>query len=260
MEKVHFFTTHYLFNRTCRLIDQLVHTHKPSRALDVPAGAGALTQYLIERHGLDVCSAEIDTSKWTYSKGKCLYANLARELPYPDQHFDLVVCLEGLKHVSDVQTALSELSRVLKKNGHLLVTIPNDLCMQSRLRYFFDGFVDTDWIHPMQTDSEDAKQFMHLGSLLSLPYLKYFAQKCRLKILSTTHDRLRFWSLLFALPAYPFLLFFKWRACKNDRTLFRQMISLTWIAGRRNLVVFQKYAFALVSALAQDDLLIGLLT
>jgi SAM-dependent methyltransferase len=242
MQKIHFYTSKYLFKRACEVAD-IVFEKLPEgklRVLDVPAGAGAYSQYLQEKHGAEVIAADIDPSKWVYTQCKFQQANLAREIPFESNSFDVVFCIEGLKHVSDVQMALAELSRVLKPGGTLVFSIPNDLCMQSRLRYLFDGFVDTDWVHPMQVDSENERQFLHLGSLLSLPYVEFFQSKANLKTIWTTHDKLRFWSVLFAIPLYPLILFFTWKACNKDFRLFKEMVSLTWLAGRRNIVVSMK--------------------
>ena len=45
-------------------------------------------------------------------------------LPFPDSTFDVIVSLDYLEHVRDDQAALNELKRVLKPNGHLLISTP----------------------------------------------------------------------------------------------------------------------------------------
>lgn len=45
-------------------------------------------------------------------------------IPFPDQSFDSVVCFEVLCYSPAVPTALQELIRVLKPNGHLLLSTP----------------------------------------------------------------------------------------------------------------------------------------
>lgn len=46
--------------------------------------------------------------------------------PYPDRHFQTVVCTEVLEHmVFDPVFVMNEISRVLGPDGHALITIPN---------------------------------------------------------------------------------------------------------------------------------------
>jgi SAM-dependent methyltransferase len=48
----------------------------------------------------------------------------AQSLPFPDGTFDTVVCLEVLEHVLNPDAALNEARRVLKPEGHLLLSTP----------------------------------------------------------------------------------------------------------------------------------------
>ncbi len=47
-----------------------------------------------------------------------------KTIPFPDQHFDSVVSFEVLEHVFNIDGALAEISRVLRDDGLLLLTIP----------------------------------------------------------------------------------------------------------------------------------------
>ena len=46
---------------------------------------------------------------------------VVQDLPYPDDHFDLVWCREVLEVVDPLEAALSEVARVLRADGHVLV-------------------------------------------------------------------------------------------------------------------------------------------
>jgi ubiquinone/menaquinone biosynthesis C-methylase UbiE len=63
-----------------------------------------------------------------------IVSGVATELPYPDQSFDFVICIEVLRYLdrSDVRQALGELRRVLTPGGTLFLTMVN--------RYALDGF------------------------------------------------------------------------------------------------------------------------
>jgi SAM-dependent methyltransferase len=58
-------------------------------------------------------------------------------LPFPDASFDLVCALDVIEHVDDDDSALSELSRVVKAGGVVLISTP----LYSSLWTAFDEFV-----------------------------------------------------------------------------------------------------------------------
>lgn len=57
------------------------------------------------------------------SQGVTVIAD-AHRLPFRDKSFDLVICRFVLEHVYDPQKVISELSRVLKKEGIVYVDVP----------------------------------------------------------------------------------------------------------------------------------------
>ena len=49
------------------------------------------------------------------------------DLRFQDDHFDGVICSHVLEHVMDDRKALSELHRIIKVNGHVLIMIPQNM-------------------------------------------------------------------------------------------------------------------------------------
>ncbi|MBX9767420.1 MAG: class I SAM-dependent methyltransferase [Bdellovibrionales bacterium] len=241
------YTSKYLF-RKMKVILKEITKERPdfNKVLDAPAGAGALSSFLRKDLGLEVVASDMDSSKWKCQDVKFLQLDLNQTLPFPDGNFDLIVCLEGLKHFGFVNSALTEFARVLKPGGYLVVTIPNDLCLQSRLRYLFDGFVDVDWNHPLDPDSENERSFLHPKSLLSLPYLYYFLACAGFSYKRSYADRFRGWSVLLSLVLYPFVHIASLFSCPKGHPLRSEMRSLKWLAGRRNIIVAEKLALATI--------------
>lgn len=236
---LHVYTTTHLFEKMKKIVSDLVRKNPSVKtALDAPAGAGAFTQFMAENLKLKVVASDIDPRKWEYKNIPIKKADLGRKLPYKNAAFDLVVCLEGLKHVSDVTTAIRELSRVLKKGGFMVLTIPNDLNLETRLNYFFNGFVDTDW-KLLDVNSADAKSHLYVRSLVQLPYLNFFLEENGLKIIDTATSRLRIFSLFLAVLFYPIIYWRTRKACKGH-SLFKHLIAFTWLAGRHGIIVCQK--------------------
>ena len=47
-----------------------------------------------------------------------------RSIPFPDEHFDVVLCTEVLEHAEDPEALIAEMRRVLRPGGALLATVP----------------------------------------------------------------------------------------------------------------------------------------
>jgi len=45
----------------------------------------------------------------------------SEKIPFPDEHFDFVTCFNALDHVEDISRTLSEVNRIIKKNGTFLL-------------------------------------------------------------------------------------------------------------------------------------------
>jgi SAM-dependent methyltransferase len=71
--------------------------------------------------------------------------NLERELlPFADQSFDIVLCMDVLQNLAYHPTLLfCEAQRVLARQGRLLLTVPNSLSLR-RLLWLLCGIVDLD--------------------------------------------------------------------------------------------------------------------
>jgi SAM-dependent methyltransferase len=45
-------------------------------------------------------------------------------LPFPDESFDLVMCIQGFYYIPDPQQGAAELKRVLRPGGHAVISVP----------------------------------------------------------------------------------------------------------------------------------------
>ena len=117
----------------------------PRVILDVGGGAGHYSFWLTRLghkvHLLDPVSVNIETAKNRAAKSNILLNSIqvgeARQLPWPDNHFDMVLLMGPLYHLTkkeDRIDALKESYRVLKKDGILFAA------GISRYSSLFDGF------------------------------------------------------------------------------------------------------------------------
>lgn len=78
---------------------------------------------LWRKFGIDISSiainqAQASDSAFTYSIGS-IY-----ELPYVDDHFNVIHCGETLEHLEDPEKAIKEMVRVLRHKGNLVISVP----------------------------------------------------------------------------------------------------------------------------------------
>src|SRR6266576_6699367 len=107
--------------------------------LDVPAGEGALATRLIDV-GFDVRCCDLYPEIFRLDGVDVHQGNLDAELPFGDRSFDYVTCLEGLEHIENPQQAMREFARVLKPGGQLIVSVPNILNIEERLKWLLYGY------------------------------------------------------------------------------------------------------------------------
>ena len=101
------------------------------KVLDIAGGTGDLSRGWAKRVGKtgEVWLTDINSSMLTVGRDRLLNAGLilpvavcdAEKLPFPDTYFDLVSVSFGLRNMTHKEIALSEMYRVLKPGGTLLV-------------------------------------------------------------------------------------------------------------------------------------------
>mgnify|MGYP003625704908 CR=1 FL=1 len=116
-----------------RFTIELSGVRKGDSVLDIAGGTGDLAARFADIVGADgrVVLADINDSMLKVGRDKLLdrgiQGNLefvqadAQFLPFPDNHFDCITIAFGLRNVTDKDTALRSMLRVLKPGGRLLV-------------------------------------------------------------------------------------------------------------------------------------------
>lgn len=235
------YTYDMLFEKVKEVIRSLPHGEL-CNALDAPAGGGALTRFLNEEMKLKTAAVEIDSQKWEYAAVPLTVADIGRRLPFDDGAFDLTICMEGLKHVTDASAAIREIARVTRPGGWLIFTFSNDLAMQCRLRYLLTGFVDADRNMLQSAGTDDDQRLMYVRSSVALPLFWYFMEQNNLELVRTESSRLRMGSALLAALLYPLAWWNTTRATRLSPVLSRELMSFKWLAGRHNLLLCRKMA------------------
>jgi len=113
-----------------------------NKLLDIGCGVGSISDELRKRNftvtGIDFSEAAIQ---------KCLVKGLDASLSdidkdglkFPDNYFDIVWAGDVIEHVFDPLSLFDEIYRVMKDAGQLILSVPNDFNIFSRLKIFITG-------------------------------------------------------------------------------------------------------------------------
>ena len=146
-------------------------------------------------------------------------------LPFEDQAFDAAICCEGIEHVLSPFQLFSELSRVLKVGGVLIITTPNIQNLYSRVQFLYTGYLFQ--FDPFDKPILNKGQLADKGHILpvGLTQLIYWSRHFNLVVHPPHGSRYKGrWLLLSLIPvllAGKFWSYRDWRKTSNeDQTRF----------------------------------------
>lgn len=108
------------------------------RLLDIGCGDGEYTNTLAritgatELHAIDIAQKAVDAAKKHGVRAVRLDVDEA-DLPYASEYFDFIFCGNLLELILNADHLLSEMRRVLKKDGVIIVSFPNISAWMSRI-------------------------------------------------------------------------------------------------------------------------------
>ena len=157
---------------------ELAKKNQPRDILDLATGSGdvlfALRQGLGEKvrlSGLDFCEPMLEQAR--AKREKYLLASEANQflhgdclqLPFEDQSFDLVTISFGLRNLADREKGLSEMLRVLRPGGRLIVLEFSQPYLWFRPLYYFYLKGILPWVARWLTGDRDA--YLYLGTSIA---------------------------------------------------------------------------------------------
>lgn len=132
------------------------------RLLESGCGEGLFLKLFEERRNLELFGIDIDKKLLNRANAKFgervrLEEADAEKLPFEDNFFDAVICINVIFNLPDfncVKNVISELSRVCMKNGVLIIDIRNKLNPLINLKYKLAKYYDSTVINlPLKTYS-----------------------------------------------------------------------------------------------------------
>lgn len=99
------------------------------RVLDAGCGEGHLLHKL-EGAAIQGFGIDFDDRFLRDAKKRCPYVDFNKQditnMKFRDNFFDAIVCTEVIEHIEHPEKAIEEMRRVLKPNGMLIISFPNE--------------------------------------------------------------------------------------------------------------------------------------
>ncbi|HYK07939.1 MAG TPA: class I SAM-dependent methyltransferase [Candidatus Eisenbacteria bacterium] len=105
---------------------------RKGKLLDIGSGGGITTESFSYYYpGIKIYGCDVSKQAITYAKklgsGKVTYAVIRnKKLPYKNNTFDAITCMDVLEHIPDVDFFMKEVKRILKKNGKFFLLVPTE--------------------------------------------------------------------------------------------------------------------------------------
>lgn len=115
---------------------------RPERLLDCPAQNVWLCEQFVAQK-ITCVAADIAFPEETIVSPDGLLTvrrvDLNEALPFNDEEFEAIVCLEGVEHCENPSLIIREFGRCLRPGGVLFLSCPNVLNIKSRFKYLLRG-------------------------------------------------------------------------------------------------------------------------
>lgn len=112
---------------SCADAEEYLMQYDYSKLLDIGCGTGFLIDGLskkkdAEYYGLDLSEGMLEQAKKKNIRNAVFIQGTCDALPYEDNSFDIVTCIQSFHHYPDREKAMSEALRVLKPGGIYLLS------------------------------------------------------------------------------------------------------------------------------------------
>lgn len=151
------------------------------RLLNIGVGNGFLEVKLsqnkkqIELYGIDISDKSINNIKKKVT-GKFVTANV-NKLPFKDSYFETIVCSDILEHLthSEMNAAFKEITRVLKQNGLLIISVPlNESQKDRQANKHLQNFNESNFIKTFENFGFLAIKIKYIAAFMNLFFIKNF--------------------------------------------------------------------------------------
>jgi len=120
--------SHWWYKVRRLLVKQLLQKYafNAEKILDIGCGTGALIKEL-QQEGKEVFGVDMSKTALNFCSAqgvKNLFQAQVTQLPFVEKSFDTILMLDVLEHVEDENKAMTEIKRVLRSNGVIIIFVP----------------------------------------------------------------------------------------------------------------------------------------
>jgi len=123
-------------NEQCKKFEIIKKLVKGGLVLDLGCGTGFITEKLGNVVGIDYSINMLKLCQ----KGLNLVCANAELLPFKDNSFDTIISMTVLQDVDDVVSSVSEIKRVLKPDGRIILSVLNKKKIEEIRKVLKDNF------------------------------------------------------------------------------------------------------------------------
>lgn len=117
--------------------------YQGKKVLEVGCGAGNILEKipLDKLFGVDISDFLLRRAKIKLNNKAYLSLGNAEEMPFRDKSFELVICTEVIEHTENPKILLENIYNILKPDGELIISIPNDRLFNFLKKLYFAFFI-----------------------------------------------------------------------------------------------------------------------
>ena len=113
-------------DRRLQMVVEAARARIQGKILENGCGVGMYVEHLTPLSGM-VAGLEYDfeRAREAHQNSQHILNAAGEELPFPAETFDLILSHEVLEHVQDDRRSVSEMARVLRPGGRMVIFVPN---------------------------------------------------------------------------------------------------------------------------------------
>lgn len=132
--------------------------------LDIASGSGYGTSLLADRakyvFGVDISNVAINYARKKFSKKNTEFIlGDGESIPLDENSVDIVISFETIEHIKDYKKFVKEIKRVLKPNGLVVISTPNDLSFIEGNHFHFHEFQENELTMMLKENFSEIKKY-----------------------------------------------------------------------------------------------------